>query len=554
MIWKDRKYINPRKRVFKNMDTDEILKLEIQDDSDNIEEESTTPLNAHNLNQSQQDLLDNMSKTYTGTNITAPTVEGYGTIHKLYGHTIEEGSGEKSPSNPYTLRCVGDDVNLFNKSKEVKGQIITDTGATNNNANWTRGDYISIKNNEVITLSCENKVNGQFIIAEYDSSKTFIKNNSYDFRNTAADNKYTITTSGATAYIILCFRNDLNMTNIKLQKGSTVTPYSPYGKGTVEIISQNGDQQSSNIVSTKPLCCLKNGDNIIAQDWIDYDKGVVHRECFKLTLTGKETTWSGRQGTQTEGVDKFRAQLTINKILENQNLICNYYNFGSLLNDGTEVFSSNANTISLLKNSIQTSTIYFCLNYNEFKTIEEFKNFVTSKYERGNPIEILCALKNEEIGPLNCSNKIVQYANETTVSNRDGAEIEVSLTNNKAISEVNEDIGNLQEKQIQMRKYSTEEQVVGTWIDGKPLYRKVFKVTSDERLAFEDILSQNIDMAILCGGYVKGGGGSKNSIELGGFYRISVNIGGTMKFVSTAEGNTKIVEYSLIVIYTKTTD
>lgn len=57
------------------------------------------------------------------------------------------------------------------------------------------------------------------------------------------------------------------------------------------------------------------------------------------------------------------------------------------------------------------------------------------------------------------------------------AEIEVSLTNNKAISEVNEDIGSLQEKQIQMRKYSTEEQVVGTWIDGKPLYRKVLQTT-----------------------------------------------------------------------------
>ena len=66
MIWKDRKYINPRKRVFKNMDTNEILNFEIQDDLDNIEEESTTPLNAHNLNMAQQDLLDDMSKTYKG--------------------------------------------------------------------------------------------------------------------------------------------------------------------------------------------------------------------------------------------------------------------------------------------------------------------------------------------------------------------------------------------------------------------------------------------------------------------------------------------------------
>lgn len=536
--WKDRKYINPRKRVFKNMDTDEILKLEIQDDPDNIEEESTTPLNAHNLNMAQQDLLEDMSKTYTGTNITAPTVEGYGTIHKLYGHTIEEGSGEKSPSNPYTLRCVGDDVNLFNKSKEVKGQIITDTGATNNNANWTRGDYISIKNNEVITLSCENKVNGQFIIAEYDSSKTFIKNNSYDFRNTAADNKYTITTSGATAYIILCFRNDLNMTNIKLQKGSTATPYSPYGKGTVEIISQNGDQQSSNVVVTKPLCCLKDGDNIVAQDWIDYAKGVVHRECGYIRLHEIEPSYTIVRG------DYFIAQFNVSNYKLKSVVLCNFLQYldGGNWDIEKESISYGGST----GNSIQVKVLKSRLVTVDSAGLLSFLGSVNATV-----VYQLTTLLEE---PLDCSNKIVQYADETTVSNRDGAEIEVSLTNNKAISEVNGELGSLQEKQIQMRKYSTEEQVVGTWIDGKPLYRKVFKVTSDERLAFEDILSQNIDMAILCGGYVKGGGGSKNSIELGGFYRISVNIGGTMKFVSIAEGNTKIVEYSLIVIYTKTTD
>lgn len=127
MIWKDRKYINPRKRVFKNMDTNEILNLEIQDDPENIEEESETPLNAHNINQSQQDLLDDMSKTYTGTNITAPTVKGYGTINKLYGHTIEEGTGEKSPSNPYTLRCVGELISVPN-IQLLQGTINSSTG------------------------------------------------------------------------------------------------------------------------------------------------------------------------------------------------------------------------------------------------------------------------------------------------------------------------------------------------------------------------------------------------------------------------------------------
>lgn len=78
--WKDRKYINPRKRVFKNLDTNEILNLEIQDDNDNIQEESETPLTAHNLNLAQQELLEDTHKYFmkattaiqSGTNFTIP--------------------------------------------------------------------------------------------------------------------------------------------------------------------------------------------------------------------------------------------------------------------------------------------------------------------------------------------------------------------------------------------------------------------------------------------------------------------------------------------------
>lgn len=71
--WEDRKYVNPRKKVLKNMDTKEILNVEIQDDPDNISKESATPLTADNLNLAQQEMVDDISKDYTGTNITADT-------------------------------------------------------------------------------------------------------------------------------------------------------------------------------------------------------------------------------------------------------------------------------------------------------------------------------------------------------------------------------------------------------------------------------------------------------------------------------------------------
>lgn len=468
MIWKDRKYINPRKRVFKNMDTNEILNLEIQDDLDNIEEESETPLNAHNLNLSQQELLDDMSKTYTGTNITAPTVEGYGTINKVWGHTIEEGTGEKSPTNPYTLRCVGDDENLFDKSTVTVNKYLNNEGTLISVGTWSTSDYIPCQPQTQYIESGYTDLGTAPCRCYYDKNKNRISSVQH---NQNTENMKFTTPSNCYYFQESVHRADLD--TFKIQKGSIVTPYSPYGKGTVEIISQNGDEKSSNTVVTKPLCSLKDGDNIIAQDYIDYTKGVVHRECGYISSYNNET-------------------ISIQYI---------------------------SSTGSLTEGAIIV-------------------------YKLDQPIE----------EPLKCSNKIEQYSTQTTVSNPDGAKIKVRLTNNEAISGVNGELGALRNDVNKMRNYSTEEQKIGTWIDGKELYRKVFKVTSDERLAFEDILSQNIDMAILCGGYVKGGGGSKNSIELGGFYRISVNIGGTMKFVSTAEGNTKIVEYSVIVIYTKTTD
>ena len=53
--WEDREYVNPRKKVFKNLDTEEILNLELQDDPSNITKEGV-PVNAHNLNKMQTDL------------------------------------------------------------------------------------------------------------------------------------------------------------------------------------------------------------------------------------------------------------------------------------------------------------------------------------------------------------------------------------------------------------------------------------------------------------------------------------------------------------------
>lgn len=75
--WKGRKYVNSRKKIFKNLDTNEILNLELLDDPNNIIEDSDTPITDHCLNLAQQELVDDMSKIYMCMNITADTVKRY---------------------------------------------------------------------------------------------------------------------------------------------------------------------------------------------------------------------------------------------------------------------------------------------------------------------------------------------------------------------------------------------------------------------------------------------------------------------------------------------
>ena len=209
-----------------------------------------------------------MSKI-TGTNITAPTVEGYGTIHKLYGHTIEEGTGEKSPSNPYTLRCVGDLIAISNEKME-QGTISSSTGQDSPNDSRVRTkSFIELgAGNYKLSYSGVN----DYIILQYTLSGEFVR-----ATNWLSLNVFSLAEKSKLRFVFR--KNDTDaitpndILNLEIIKA-------------IEIISQNGAQQSSNIVMAKPLCCLRDGDNIVAQDWIDYTRGVVHRECGYVVLDG----------------------------------------------------------------------------------------------------------------------------------------------------------------------------------------------------------------------------------------------------------------------------
>ncbi len=98
--------------------------------------------------------------------------------------------------------------------------------------------------------------------------------------------------------------------------------------------------------------------------------------------------------------------------------------------------------------------------------------------------------------------------------------------------------------------YSTEEIRIGTWIDGKPIYRKVIKGTSQN----DFILVSNVSEIITCYGYF-----IYNTLRLEiPFYSSTTNYFQTGitdgNAVSNVKGSSLNNPYVIVIEYTKTTD
>lgn len=155
--------------------------------------------------------------------------------------TWEQYGVSPSPDYQSPVKTVGSNVNYYNKETEEIGFVLSDGSLQPNNTVWTHSDFIEVNSNEIISITCENKANGQFAIVEYDKNKKFLKHNMCNYVNTEPNNKFTITTTSTTKYVIGAYRNDSNMNNIMVVKGAEVLPYNPNcnGMGTVKVTKCN---------------------------------------------------------------------------------------------------------------------------------------------------------------------------------------------------------------------------------------------------------------------------------------------------------------------------
>lgn len=106
--------------------------------------------------------------------------------------------------------------------------------------------------------------------------------------------------------------------------------------------------------------------------------------------------------------------------------------------------------------------------------------------------------------------------------------------------------------------YSTEERVIGEWIDGKPIYRKVIEGITDESGGMQLGIITNIDNLINIYGYIQSATGHQFSPNS------SMGIDGSndIRIIKIPAGNIQIqfgsyfynCSYEFSLEYTKTTD
>lgn len=134
-----------------------------------------------------------------------------------------EQEGTPSPSNPSEIHSVADDVNLWS----LNSSYITATGSEY----VLRDTIISTISAGTYTLSLNKSINSKVMFAFKNAS-----NQEFDVILDGIEQKTITFTDDKFKTAIYIYGNQAcTISNIKLQKGTVATPYSPYNQGTVTI-------------------------------------------------------------------------------------------------------------------------------------------------------------------------------------------------------------------------------------------------------------------------------------------------------------------------------
>lgn len=339
---------------------------------------------------------------------------------------------------------------------------------------------------------------------------------------------------------------------IRKKDGTNITP-SEIEEVELKVVSQK--QNISFYLSSGQQ--LHNGDYI--------DNNGIHQRRKTYTIRGSETITRRGYVDSTNKTYRYSIELEGRDTSSRTNLICSH-----LPTD--DQYSQNKSLI-FGGGSKEGNIVYFQFVLDEIGVtdVTKISDYLKSQYENGTPVIVEYELAKEIVTPLTKEQEeahyelqhLLMYEGYTKIECIDEIKPDIQLTYwynnelNKSYGErfdkVEENINELEKREI----YSTEEQVIGKWIDGKPLYRKVINCGSlpnnTQKIIQHNI--ENIDFIISCLGYAMTSTGSGvalpsyNGIINTNLYATTQQIG----IITTGDRSSFVKSY-VVLEYTKTTD
>jgi len=321
----------------------------------------------------------------TDSTFTTPTNAKYlrlgNTLETLDTIQLEEGEvatfyepygAMPSPDYPSEVESCGDNINIVPTTADAWEQGTISNGVLIDSKTRIRSkDYIEIKEETYVYSVEKNKI---LNIWYFDENKNFITN-SYNITHASNLMKFIIKTPATVKYfkIVIAKESDITIipediidTKLKIEKGTTATPYSPYNQGNINIIRDNNENKAAEnyqskiytVPVQKPFRAIGDvRDTFVKQDGKWYEKHNINR----YVITGNEDISNPTASEKTRRFD-----ITINNIkLTDVNSLSNMFKtttFNNRQNDEIQL-NTHINQFMIRMDKNKYSTVPSSLKY-----------------------------------------------------------------------------------------------------------------------------------------------------------------------------------------------
>lgn len=234
---------------------------------------------------------DGKATVYLVIRTGAPTLNNVTLYPMIYEGTedkpYEQYGASPSPNYPSEVKCVGSNINIFDKDNP---DMFLNGLTPDNSGNIVSTLTDTTKTNYIITIIVPCKGNKQYTISRWLSGKTFIvyesEKNKFNINDKVTllkrnDNSgiinETIATSANAKYILVKIYstwvneentyNDL-ISSIKIEKGKVATPHSKFGQGCVKVTKCNNNLFNKNDIVNKAY--INSSGEIVSNDGQNY--------------------------------------------------------------------------------------------------------------------------------------------------------------------------------------------------------------------------------------------------------------------------------------------